>query len=277
MSLQTIISNTFTTNPLNESQDGVGNWADFCEDDWNSHKGTVNDWETLADDDVELDLGESIEDESVVEPPEPAEKPESPRVVLKEEATMEIVVIETKRYKNPNRPTMGPRRRKVKATKMSRGDFFAMCEREDAAKIEAAKPSPQTLKNREKKARQKANREKGWTAVAVKAAPLQVSIKFPRKASPRKPPAQGKFVNTTLVLKNLPYEGVVDKALKAFFSKTCGPVRFVNVLREEDGKAKGLAFVRFVKREGSDKGFQLNKFFYEGREIYVDYARDNRK
>ena len=269
----------------------------------------VDDWVMKDPEDVDLDFSDEewdtewdTPDTTVTTVPTPTPtptaptmKPESPRPVLQEAtmeivettkmvtvATMEIIVTETKRWKNPNRPAMGPRRRKVKAVTMSMGDFYQLCETETKAKAEAdAAEQAKAEKNRLKRARANAKRNKGWNEVKVaKPEPIKVSIKFPRKKAKRTPPpapTSGKFVNTTLVLKNLPYDGTNEKALTSFFATNCGEVRFVNVLRQEDGRSKGMAFVRFRNREGSDKGYQLNGFRYEGREISVDYARDRRE
>lgn len=76
-----------------------------------------------------------------------------------------------------------------------------------------------------------------------------------------------------MILKNLPYNNVIEKNIERFFKKKCGPIRFVNVLRTNEGTCKGVAFIRFEKREGSDKGLTLNGFFYEGRKVSIEYAK----
>lgn len=91
-----------------------------------------------------------------------------------------------------------------------------------------------------------------------------------------RPEKNTKFVNTTLILKNLPPNCTSSRELLEIFEE-CGPIKFINILKDEDGSCKGLAFIRFEKKEGSDKGLDLDGFYYEDRKIFVEYARDRRE
>jgi hypothetical protein len=81
--------------------------------------------------------------------------------------------------------------------------------------------------------------------------------------------------NSTLVLKNLPYDCTSTKELAKFFRK-CGPVKYIKILTDDNDKCKGIAFVRFESNEGSNKGLNMNGFWYGDRKIYVEYAEDRR-
>ena len=89
-------------------------------------------------------------------------------------------------------------------------------------------------------------------------------------------PQKKKFVNTTLILKNLPYEGVYEEDIKKMFAK-CGAIRFVNILRRNNDTCKGIAFLRFVEKEGSDEGIKMNGFWCGKRRVGVEYAIDKRE
>lgn len=155
--------------------------------------------------------------------------------------------------------------------KMTVAEFHTICEVEEKS----------TNVARKRRANKKKRKEKGWTSVQTKAKKESpdVTIRGPRIRGYRVPPApgKGKFVNTTIILKNLPNDGTCQKALKKYFEFKCGNVRFVNVIQNTDGNAKGIAFIRFTSRNSSDKAFQLNGFRYNGREIQVEYALDNRE
>lgn len=119
-------------------------------------------------------------------------------------------------------------------------------------------------------------KSKGWETVektSVTKDDNKSSLKTPQGWTKNIPVKVTKDKNTTLILKNLPYENVSEKDLKRFFVRYAGPVKFVNVLKKEDNTCKGLAFVRFENKKGSDKGLTLDKFFYDGRRVYVEYAK----
>ncbi len=97
----------------------------------------------------------------------------------------------------------------------------------------------------------------------------------PPKDQTQKDQPQKGFINTTLILKNLPYSCTSSKELLKFFGK-CGPIKFINILKDVEGNCKGIAFVRFETKEGADKGLDTDGFWYEDRKIYVEYARDRR-
>ena len=85
-----------------------------------------------------------------------------------------------------------------------------------------------------------------------------------------------KFINTTLILKNLPLNCTLSHELLKLF-KNCGPIKFIKILKDKDGNCKGLAFIRFETREGSDMGLDMDGFWYGEQKIFVEYAHDHRE
>ena len=83
------------------------------------------------------------------------------------------------------------------------------------------------------------------------------------------------FINTTLILKNLP-PYVSMKELRKIFTDT-GPLKFINILKNDDGLCKGVAFVRYESRSGSERGLSLDGFWYKNNKIFVEYAFDKRE
>ena len=85
------------------------------------------------------------------------------------------------------------------------------------------------------------------------------------------------FINTTIILKNLPYQGVEFEDLRSIFTP-CGSIKFIKILTNDNDRiCKGIAFVRFENREGSDNGVAMDGFWYKERKIYVEYAHDKRE
>jgi len=129
-------------------------------------------------------------------------------------------------------------------------------------------------------------------AKAKKAATWNQVEKVPKVKAPKTPepsPVSPKFVqkieqkmerkneNTTLILKNLPFESTYISELMDIFEHH-GAIKFVNVLRNADNTCKGIAFIRFETKEGSDKALSaLPNFWYSGRKVFVSYAEDRRK
>jgi len=219
----------------------------------------------------------------------PTKAPESPRIIL-QEVTMDIVVTEvfsTPPLKNHRKNSNVNRRKDVTGKTMTLQEYYAECERRKSlsteTKMKADCPkenlnprSPNRL-TRHKQERPTPEKAKKWTTVTKKKV-NQIQISYPEgwsKSLYKSSNQRGKFINTTLILKNLPYEGTKDRDLMRFFSKTCGPVKFINVLRNGD-RCRGIAFVRFETVVGSDRGLTMNGFRYGNRRVYVEYARDRR-
>ena len=105
----------------------------------------------------------------------------------------------------------------------------------------------------------------------------ETSVKVPKMKKIRKPdtirdhPAN-LTASTTLILKNLPSNCSASELGKFF--KKCGSVKFVNMLKDQEGKCKGIAFVRFETKEGSNKGLTMDGFWYENQKVYVEYAKE---
>jgi len=144
---------------------------------------------------------------------------------------------------------------------------------EKAAAVAALSPKSLRKHNKaEKKAEAKKNKtvkKSDWVVVEKVEKPISV-IRGPDTTVP---PNQIASKGTTLVLKNLPRNKVSVKELTRFFGK-CGKIKFVNVLTTEDGNCKGMAFVRFENKAGSEQGLKMNEFWYENNKVYVEYARD---
>ena len=85
-----------------------------------------------------------------------------------------------------------------------------------------------------------------------------------------------RFINTTLILKNLPHNCTSSHELLKIF-KNCGSIKFIKILKDKDCNCKGLAFIRFETREGSDMGLDMDGFWYGEQKIFVEYANDHRE
>ena len=208
--------------------------------------------------------------------------PSTPKEVLKE-ATMEIVTVTVHRTKPANSDSTDHSvSSKPKGTKMSLREYYEECaKKEEELKVTEQKVAEQKATETPKKRRNKKKNKKntGWEEVK-KDTTQWAQISFPQKWSKglfkTTDTPKDKKVNTTLILKNLPYDGTTDRDLKRFFGKVCGPIKFVKILRSDDGKCKGVAFIRFENKKGSDWGLTLNGFWYENRRVYVEYAEDRR-
>lgn len=230
-------------------------------------------------------------------PTDPTVKPSSPKAVLME-ATMEIVVKtyditvpckkpvsllsimekekEKEKSKSPTETSISMNGSKGKTRKMGLGEFF-----EEVKRDEEVKASKQKQREARKLARAR-KRDKGFTEVkSEKSKVAKISKPDKKQITANKrlvpPTPKSRFVNTTLILKNLPYQGVTSKDLRRFFEKNAGPTKFVNLLTKPNGTGKGIAFIRFETRQGSDSGVLMNRFLYEGRTVYVEYADDKRE
>lgn len=284
------INNTFTTTltfddfrckPAKESN----KWGDS---EW---PGACDDWEDLVGSDIEIDFPEK---ETVIDPTVPTEKPTSPVQCLIE-ATMEITVTEIT-MKGPPPPSLrdimeqeakscspkqqsprqgGPKGKRGKARRV---DLSVFLEEEAKKEAEEAKAAAKRARKREARRRRK---DRGFTEVKKErfefANVTKPHAKQIRENQKLVTPAKGKFVNTTLILKNLPYKGVTTRDLRRFFENEAGRTKFVNILTKDNGECKGIAFIRFENRQGADKGLLMNRFTYEGRTVYVEYARDKRE
>jgi len=106
---------------------------------------------------------------------------------------------------------------------------------------------------------------------------VEASTKPSTKPSTKSSNKTNEAVNTTLVLKNLPYNNTWVHELMGIFEHH-GELELINVLRNEDDTCKGIAFIRFKTSEGADKAVRtIPDFWYHGRKVFVEYARDKRK
>ena len=205
--------------------------------------------------------------------------PEVPIVAPVTTVTMETFEQEVTRIK----PKRTQEKRTQEKKTMTLDEYHKDCERKQA-ELRAAKEqgrmtdaAKKANRNRIKREQARERKNAGWEpAGKVEAPGAEVVVPRDWSKSLYVPTSQKKDRNTTLILKSLPYEGVTEKDLKTFFKKYAGPVKFVNVLTKDDGKCKGIAFVRFETKEGSDRGLTLNNFCYEGRKVHVEYAQERK-
>lgn len=57
----------------------------------------------------------------------------------------------------------------------------------------------------------------------------------------------------------------------------CGDIISVNMPKDEDGKSRGLAFIKFVTQEALEASLKFNGTEYGGRTIYVEKAGESTK
>jgi len=178
---------------------------------------------------------------------------------------------------------------KRKQKKMTLAEFHTVCDNQTKSQMEENnKKNNEKIRQKErakaKKAQRKEEEAKSWSSVPISSAipnkeETWAQLEVPENFKPtpvKKLGRSAKGTNTTLILKNLPRENVTEKDLKRFFGNYCGAIIFVNVLRYEDGRCKGIAFIRFENVQSSDVGLGLNEFKYENRPVYVEYA-DSKK
>jgi len=71
-------------------------------------------------------------------------------------------------------------------------------------------------------------------------------------------------------VKSLPFATTTDEIAKLF--SDCGNVENVNLLKDRDGRSKGVAFVRFNNNESLQKAIQKNNSEFGGRTLVVEAA-----
>uniref|UniRef100_A0A182JRA9 RRM domain-containing protein n=1 Tax=Anopheles christyi TaxID=43041 RepID=A0A182JRA9_9DIPT len=81
------------------------------------------------------------------------------------------------------------------------------------------------------------------------------------------------FRQCRIIVRNLSYTITENKLRKEF--ERFGKLEEVNILKREDGKVVGCAFLQYSKREETDKAVaEMNNKLYMGRKIEVHYAKD---
>lgn len=178
----------------------------------------------------------------------------------------------------------------AKRKEMTLHEYHAECERKKREHLRNLDQEFPTKTRRKRKKRKDQNKNecnkdqkedkiqnevKTWATVASKK-PKQLSTTI-RLTGLKKadPVSKSLFINTTLILKNLPHHGVEVRDLKRLFGQA-GSLKFINILTNDDGLCRGIAFVRYEHREGSDKGLEMDGFWYNDRKIFVEYAHDKR-
>jgi len=71
-------------------------------------------------------------------------------------------------------------------------------------------------------------------------------------------------------VKSLPFATTIQEISKHF--SDCGDVENVNLLKDRDGRSKGVAFVRFNNNESLQKAIQKNNSEFGGRTLVVEAA-----
>lgn len=130
----------------------------------------------------------------------------------------------------------------------------------------------QRRKMEEQRKKEMRAKKKGWSSVGAAQQPK-------RKSKRKSQKEQRAFVNTTLILKNLPFYQTSEEDLRSICIRSGnGAIRFINVLRDEAGRCKGIAFIRFNTRMDSDRALRmLGQFRYQDRTVYAEYAMDKRE
>lgn len=116
-----------------------------------------------------------------------------------------------------------------------------------------------------KKKNRRRKKNKGWISTQ----------KVSKKASKRATQEKKELKNTTLILKSLPFYETCDEELMDIFSYY-GDVKYINVLRTDEGRGKGIAFVSYHLREDSDRALAFDNMMYRGRTIFVEYAEQRK-
>ena len=195
-------------------------------------------------------------------------------------------------------------RRKNNGEKMNLGDFYTICEsnkkkstvesktesKSDVKTLSKSNKSSETevesktdkteevvsaktLHNRRKKAKMRERKRThfdSWTKVQKKEVKL-VNLRLPDEYDSSGPSSSTNSDpnHTCVILKNLPNDAK-RKDLKRFF-KSCGTITQINII-VKNGR-KGIAFITFQSKTGSDKALSLSGFWYENQKVYVDYSK----
>jgi len=90
---------------------------------------------------------------------------------------------------------------------------------------------------------------------------------------PRTHEADSEYKNTTLVLKNLPFQLKQDKLEEMLNALKCKPLN-VSYLYDGSGTFRGMAFVKYREIEHATKVFEaINNMDIAGRKVRVEYKR----
>jgi hypothetical protein len=214
--------------------------------------------------------------------------PVVPEPVFRTSATMDLLITTTTITIDPFAQKKKQKKSPIKS-KVVKTMTLSEYQRDKRRKIQelenpTSKPveKPTTTKNKttkkkntEKKTTKNKNTDKGWTTVSKKRRSPK-KRQYSKSKTNRHSPKKRRFINTTLILKNLPFHGTSESELKNRFQR-CGPIKFINILQDDQGKCKGIAFIRFETQDGSDKGLLEDGFWYDNRQIYVEYAKDRRE
>jgi len=79
----------------------------------------------------------------------------------------------------------------------------------------------------------------------------------------------------TVCVRGLSWDVTEDTFRKDF--EECGEVERLNMLKNEEGKPRGIAFVTYKSAEGFKKALEFNETEYAGRTIYVSQAGEGGK
>jgi len=91
-----------------------------------------------------------------------------------------------------------------------------------------------------------------------------------RSSSGSASPAKESAPKYEAFVRNLPFQ-TRDREIEEFFAD-CGTVGNVNILKDRDGRSKGIAFVKFDNKGSLDKAIAKNGQDFGGRDIVVQAA-----
>jgi len=81
---------------------------------------------------------------------------------------------------------------------------------------------------------------------------------------------KGKDNENTVFVRGLPF-GTTEEVLRKDFAE-CGEVESLRMPLNDEGKCKGIAFIKYKSKEACDKAKEFDETDYGGRTIYVSMA-----
>jgi len=130
--------------------------------------------------------------------------------------------------------------------------------------------------SKKKSARGKASKWIAAVAKARKALGIKGFCAVGGKAGKGKDSGKGECSNElTVFVRGLPWS-VEEELLKKDFAE-CGEIERLSLPLNEEGKPKGISFIKFKTQEGVDAALKFDSTEYGGRTIYVSNAGEGGK
>lgn len=120
----------------------------------------------------------------------------------------------------------------------------------------------------EDRAKKGKTREGDWTC------PSCSELVFASKSNCRKcgtvKPGGGADNDMTVFIRGLPW-AITEESLRKDFS-ACGEIERLSFPKNEEGKSKGISFIKYTSQEGIDAALKFDNTEYAGRTIFVTVA-----